>query len=139
MNISAKRVLAVLLGVTAVIVGAWAAAAPASFFSSFPGAGHEWVAVLPPYNEHLTRDVGDLYLALAAVSLWAAARPRQETFAITGLAWEVFNLPHLVFHVAHLDTLTVADAIGNVVSLGATALLAALLLIPGRHPGAVPE
>jgi hypothetical protein len=40
------------------------AVAPAGFFSRFPFAGHAWVALLPPYNEHLVRDVGALSLAL---------------------------------------------------------------------------
>lgn len=60
--------MAGVLGLSAVVVGAWAAAAPRSFFSSFPLPGHHWVAPLGPYNEHLTRDVGGLYLALFVVS-----------------------------------------------------------------------
>jgi len=63
-----KQVVAGVLGLSAVVVGAWAAAAPRSFFSSFPLPGHHWVAPLGPYNEHLTRDVGGLYLALFVVS-----------------------------------------------------------------------
>jgi hypothetical protein len=132
MSITAKRVVAVALGLTAISVGAWAAAAPRSFFTSFPLPGHHWVAAEPPYNEHLTRDVGGLYLALFVVSIWAAVRPRQEMFAMAGLAWEAFSLPHLVFHTMHLDTLSTGDAVANVVALGTTVLLAALLLAPAR-------
>jgi hypothetical protein len=86
MSIGAKRVMAAVLGLAAVITGAWAAAAPRSFFTSFPLPGHHWVSALPPYNEHLT-----------------------------------------------LDGLSTGDAVGNVVGLGATLLLAVLLLVPGRR------
>ncbi len=50
-----------------------------------------------------------------------------------GLAWLVFGVPHLVFHCMHLDLFSVADACGNVVALGGTVVLAALLLLPDDH------
>ena len=45
-------------------VGFWAQLAPQSFYDDFPGGGGTWVSALPPYNEHLVRDVGGLNLAL---------------------------------------------------------------------------
>ena len=57
----------VILWVTAALglyVGAWAAGIPQSFYDSFPGLGFIWISVDGPYNEHLIRDVGSLYLAL---------------------------------------------------------------------------
>jgi hypothetical protein len=129
-GVTARRVVAGLPAAIGLFVGAWAAAAPRSFFTSFPLAGHPWIAPLPAYNEHLTRDVGDLYLALFAISLWAVLRPRPETFRLVGTAWLVFSVPHLVFHAAHLGLFSTPDAVGNVVTLGGAVVLAVLLMWP---------
>jgi hypothetical protein len=125
-------VLAGLLGLTALSVGMWASVGPHSFFTSFPGFGHHWVLAQPPYNEHLTRDVGGLYLALAVVSGWAVTRGTDESYAVSGLAWLVFGGPHLVFHWAHLGVFPTADQIGNLVALGVTVLAPVLLLAGPR-------
>ena len=132
MNIRSKRVTAAILAVTAVDVGAWAELAPRSFYDSFPGFGRHWVSAAGPYNEHLTRDVGGLYLALLLVSGWAVARPRGEALALAGCAWLVFSVPHLAFHMAHLDGFDGPDKAGNIIALGGTVVLAALLLLPSR-------
>ena len=133
MNRTAKRLVAGALALTAAFVGLWAAADPHSFFQSFPFPGHHWVAAMPPYNEHLIRDVGGLYLALCVISAWAVARPRRATFAMVGLAWVVFSLPHLIFHAGHLDEFGTGDVVGNVVSLGGSLMLGLLLLVPARR------
>lgn len=49
---AAARALLAVLALSAALPGAWAAAAPHSFYDSFPGARH-WVRLLPPYNGHL--------------------------------------------------------------------------------------
>ncbi|MGI9155187.1 MAG: DUF4345 family protein [Marmoricola sp.] len=123
-----------ILAFTAVYVGLWASAAPHSFFTSFPGAGHHRVTPLGPYDEHLTRDVGGLCLAMSAISTWAAIRPHQETFVVVGLAWLVFGIPHLTFHCLHLGMFSTADAAGNVITRG-TVVLSALLLVPAPRRG----
>jgi hypothetical protein len=133
MKLRSKRVMVAVLALSAAVVGGWASAAPRSFVSSFPLPGHHWVAPLGPYNEHLTRDVGGLYLALLVVSLWAVVRPRPEFLRLAALAWLVFSVPHLVFHLSHLDMFGTVDQIGNVASLGGTVVLAALLLVPTRE------
>jgi hypothetical protein len=143
MSLRSKRVIAGILAFTALYTGGWAEFAPASFYHSFPGAGHRWISVLGPYDEHLVRDVGGLYLALCAVTVWAIIRPGALGFAQAGVGWLVFSVPHFVFHMFHLDTYGTADTIGNVVTLGGTLVLAALLLAPAstRSPaagGAVP-
>jgi hypothetical protein len=135
MHSTLHRAVAAVLGLSALVVGGWATALPRTFYDSFPLPGHHWVAALPPYNEHLTRDVGGLYLALLVLSAWAVLRPGREAFVVTGLAWEAFSLPHLAFHLEHLAMLSTVDAIGNVVSLGGTVVLAAVLLaVPVRRP-----
>lgn len=136
MNLSTKRTAVGALAVSAVYVGAWASLAPQAFFRSFPAPGHHWVAVQGVYNEHLTRDVGTLYLALVAVSVWALVRARHETMRVVGAGWLVFSVPHLLFHLAHLDDLDVVDKVGNIVTLGGTIILAVLLLLPEHEVAA---
>lgn len=118
---------------TAVIglyVGLWAAAAPRSFYDTFPGLGSVWVAVDGPYNEHLVRDVGTLYVGLAAASVVAAASHRADGGRVVGVAWLVFSIPHLTYHLAHLEGFSVRDVVGQVLALGATVVLAVPLVAP---------
>ena len=63
-----SRTILWLLTVPLVVTGAWALGAPESFYQEFPGGGRTWVSALPPYNEHLIRDVGSLSLALAVLT-----------------------------------------------------------------------
>ncbi len=135
MGIRGKRVVAGVLAATAGFVGCWAQFAPRSFYRSFPLPGHHWLAPLGSYNEHLTRDVGGLYLALLVLSCWAVARPRPETLRLTGAAWLVFSVPHALFHLLHLGMYGTIDRVGNVLSLGGAAVLAGLLLLPSPAGG----
>lgn len=82
------------------------------------------------------------------MSVWAVLQPRTETLAMIGAGWLAFSIPHFVYHMFHLDMYGTADKIGNVVTLGGTCILAALLLLPtagsarsraaGRSSGPVP-
>jgi hypothetical protein len=91
------------LALTEVIIGVWALLAPASFYRSFPGAGQAWVSLLPPYNEHLIADVGELSLALAVV-LGAAAITGQWLLSVVAIiAFAVYTVPHMIFHSFHLE------------------------------------
>jgi hypothetical protein len=132
MTIRTKQVLAAVLALSAAYVGAWAAAFPLSFYRSFPLAGRGWVSMLGPYNEHLTRDVGGLYLALFVMTAWSVLRTSPEIFRVAGWSWLAFNGVHLAFHSAHLDMFGTADKIGNVVALGGSLILSALLVVPER-------
>lgn len=132
MNLRVQQVSATVLTLSAAYVGVWALLAPSSFYDDFPLPGRDWVSLAGPYDEHLVRDVGGLYLALGVVTLWAALRPRTDLFVVVGVAWEVFSVPHLLFHVGHLDGLATFDKVAQTVSLGATVLLAALLVAPSR-------
>jgi hypothetical protein len=133
MTANLRRTLLLLQAATAVFVGAWAAAAPAFWWRSFPGAGHHWLPMLGTYNEHLARDVGALYLALAVVTLGAAARPADDFLVrLTALAWLTFSVPHLLYHLGHLAHYAPVDQIGNVVTLSLVTLVPAVLLAPRR-------
>ncbi|MEU8240836.1 hypothetical protein AB0C07_21545 [Actinoplanes missouriensis] len=129
---SAKRAVAALLAVAAAVIGVWAAAFPLSFYRDFPFPGRNWVSALGPYNEHLTRDVGGLFLALLVMTVWAIRRPSPAVLRMTGGAWLIFTAEHLVWHALHLDVFPTIDKIGNVVSLGAMLVLSLLLLLPDR-------
>ena len=130
MTLALKRAAAAVLALSALFVGGWAAIAPAAFYRDFPLPGHEWVSALGPYNEHLVRDVGGLYLALLVISAWAALRPADLLLRVTGLAWLVFGLEHLVFHAAHLGMFGAADRVGMMLALDGTVALGFLLLLP---------
>ena len=96
------RVGLVILAAMQVLVGAWALVAPRAFYDGFPLPRHAWVALLPPYNEHLVRDVGALNLALTVV-LGAAAWTLDRTMIrVALLALTVFAVPHAIFHAGHL-------------------------------------
>lgn len=132
MNTLTRRAILAVTALIGLYVGGWAAVDPRSFYDSFPGLGSVWVAVDGPYNEHLVRDIGTLYVALAAASTVAAASHRTDAGRVVGVAWIVFSIPHLTYHLAHLDGFSVKDVVGQVVALGATVLLAVPLMLPAR-------
>jgi hypothetical protein len=57
----------IILAVYHLVLGVWTLFLPRSFYDDFPAPGHPWVALLPPYNEHLLRDFGALNLAMVMV------------------------------------------------------------------------
>ena len=133
MNTAARRVVLLVLAVVAAWVGGWAHFTPQGWYAAFPGFGMSWLPRLGPFNEHLVKDVGAFYLAFAALSLAAAWRPRETGLvAATGAAWVVFSVPHLVYHLQHLDMYDGVDRVLNVVSLSAFVVAGALLLLPPR-------
>jgi len=132
MNTTTRRAILLTTALIGLYVGGWAAVVPRSFYDSFPGLDSVWVAVDGPYNEHLVRDVGTLYVALAAASIVAAASHRADAARVVGVAWIVFSIPHLTYHLAHLDGFSVKDVVGQVVALGATVVLAVPLMLPSR-------
>lgn len=126
------RIVLAVLAATAAYVGLWAVSAPLSFYTSFPGGGHRWVAADGPYNEHLIRDVGGLYLALLALIVGAIVHPTPQVTRLTGVAWLVFSIPHLVYHATHLGVYGRTDQVLNVAGLGASLLLGVVLSLPRR-------
>jgi hypothetical protein len=123
------RAALALLAASAAFVGGWALLAPASFYRSFPGLGLGWVADAGPYDEHLVRDVGALYLALLAVTLVSLFRPAAARPWVAGLAWLVFGVPHLAFHSAH----QVRGQVPELTVLAASVLLALVACLPPRR------
>jgi hypothetical protein len=75
------------------------------------------VAALPSYNEHLVRDVGSLSLSLAVVTAAAALTLGPRLVVVAALAVLVWSVPHLAFHLGHLQGLGTDDQVGQVVAL----------------------
>jgi hypothetical protein len=115
------------LMVTGLVVGVWAAFAPRSFYDDFPGGGREWVAADGPYNEHLVRDVGELNLAMTAVTLVALLTVVRAAAVAAAVGWLVYQVPHLVYHLRHTDVYD--NSTDKVTSIAALALGVALPLI----------
>lgn len=127
-----------VLTASAVYVGCWATPFPRSFYDSFPGLNRAWVSIDGPFNEHLVRDVGAFYLALAVAGVIALVRHERHVTLVVAAAWTTFSVPHLGYHLAHVDELETLDAVGQTSSLAITLLLALLLLAGAARPTEVP-
>jgi len=121
-----------VLAIPSVVVGAWAGLAPRSFYDDFPGFS-AWVSPDGPYNEHLVRDVGWLNLALALVTLIAAWTLARALVGAALGAWLVYGVPHLVYHLNHLDAYDTGDQVAMIASLAVAPVVAVLLLALGRR------
>jgi hypothetical protein len=120
-------------------VGLWQFLFPASFYADFPGWGHHWVSPDGPYNEHLMRDVGQASLAIGTVALVALWTGVVWVARAVGLAVVVVNLPHQLYHQAHVSVLpTMTDQVLQSVSLAAVSLAAVALLVLTFRLPAVP-
>ncbi len=95
-----SQVALVLLAVGAFYQGLWAQFAPHSFYEGFP-IGLGWVRDAGPYSEHLLRDVGGLVTGLGVLALAAAFVRTTPMLVTAAVAWLVYAVPHLVFHVMH--------------------------------------
>ena len=125
---SLLRVTLACLAFSAAVPGLQATLSPTSFYDGFP-LGRAWVQMLPPYNEHLIRDVGDFYIAFAILFAWAAWRPARELVIPLASAWSVAALLHFVFHARHLDGFAVGDAIALLATLATVLALPVLAIV----------
>jgi hypothetical protein len=131
------RVLLWILAAVAAETGIWALATPTGFYERFPGVGpYHWVAELPPYNEHLVRDVGAFYVAFAVLLAAAAIVLERRLVIVALLAFLTAQVPHLVFHVNHLEGLAAVDKTAQVGSLALAVLAALVVLALALWPGA---
>ena len=132
----AVKVLLAWFALFGLVVGLWQAVFPASFYADFPGMGHHWVSPDGPYNEHLLRDVGLGNLAVGTVALVALLTGVVWVARAVGLGVVMTNLPHQLYHQAHVSVLpTVTDQVLQSISLAAVSLAAvALLVLASRLP-----
>lgn len=136
-----RRVVLLVLALIATEVGCWAAFAPRSFYNDFPGGGR-WVAADGLYNEHLVRDVGELNLALAVVTIVAVVTLAPVIVRTAAAAWLVYSVPHLVYHLRHLHPYGSGDKVlvsGGLVIPIALVLVALVLERPRRASSAKME
>lgn len=128
------RALLAVLAASGVVVGLWALLLPRAFYATFPYGGTAWVALFPPYNEHLVRDYGAGTLALAVALAFAAWWPERRLVIAAVVSFLVFAVPHAVFHTVHLGYFPLGDAIAQqaafVVQIG---LAVAVLVVRGRE------
>ncbi len=118
----------VFLAVTQGLAGLIQLFAPKWFYDDFPVSATPWVSLLPPYNEHLMRDVGALTLAYVLV-LAVAAVSLEPVLVRTALAANLmFTVPHFLFHATHLDHYPLGSAIAQTVALGLGVVIPAGLL-----------
>lgn len=131
MNTRFRYVNLGLLALTALYTGLWAYFAPTNWYANFPGFGLSWLPQLGPYNEHLSKDAGAMFLALALLTI-IALRSVHNTRLVqtTGAAWLIFNVLHFSYHVQHLDMYNTRDQVLNVVFLAVLVVQAILLLLP---------
>jgi hypothetical protein len=109
-------------------VGLVATLAPRAFYDYVP-----WVNLMPPYAEHLMRDYGAMNLSLALVFVVAATTMERRMVRVALCGYLLFALPHLLFHVTHLENFTTWAAVGQTTAL-TLALLPVALLILTRQP-----
>lgn len=123
------------IGIPVGVIGLWGLLAPRSWYEDFPSSGAGWIAALGPYNEHLSRDVGALFLAIAVLFGMAAASLDRRLVQAALIAALVFDVPHLVFHVANRGGLSTADNVANIGLLSLVVVVQAVLLALSRGLG----
>ena len=124
-----------LLGLAVQLVsGVWPLLWPRPFYDTFPLPGHPWQAWQPSYNEHLVRDFGALNLVLALL-FGVAAYTMDTLLTRTALVgYLIFGVPHLIFHLNHLNHMPAGDAVAQVVSLSLGVAGPLFLLALTRQP-----
>jgi fructose-specific phosphotransferase system IIC component len=115
------------------LVGFWAAFAPRSFYTDFPGAGRHWISPDGPYNQHLIRDVGELNLALFVVVVAAAVTLSVPLVRAALVATIVNGVLHVVYHIGHVDMFSSSDQGAIIGSLVLAPLVAVVLLATVRE------
>lgn len=115
------------------VLGIWAYFLPQAFFDHFPVVLGEWVSTDGPFNEHLVRDHGAMYLALGAAGVYGLVRPSLPVYRVLGIVWSVFGVLHFAYHVGHLDHLGQLEATAQLIALVMALGLGIAMLIPGRR------
>jgi hypothetical protein len=111
-----------------VVVGLVATLAPRAFYDYVP-----WVNLVQPFSEHLMRDYGAMNLSLALVFVVAAITMDRRVVRIALGAYLLFAIPHLIFHLTHLEHFTMAAAVGQTIALTLAVLLPVALLVLTRQ------
>jgi hypothetical protein len=117
-----------MLAFEAGLIGVHALFLPGYFYREFL-FGRGWVQMLPPYNEHITRDLGALYLGFFALLAFAAVSLSKDLVLGATGSFMVATLPHMVFHALHLeDAPLLVDKVLQVGLLAITMVLGLVLV-----------
>lgn len=124
--------LVVLAGIQ-LSTGLWMQFFPTSFYRDFPT-----VDLTPPFSEHLMRDFGGASLGLAVVIGAAALWMERRLVIIAVVAYLVYSVPHLVFHLGHLHHASTINVWFIVLTLGGSVLLPLLVLLAALRMRQIP-
>lgn len=92
------RAVLIVFAAFELVLGVWLTFAPKTFYDHVPTVN--WT---PPYSDHLFHDFGGASLGLGIVLTAAAIRLDRYLAAVALLAYLAFSLPHMIFHLAHLE------------------------------------
>jgi hypothetical protein len=124
------------LGLPLIAIGAWALLAPHSFFDNFPTRSRHWVSALGPYDEHLVRDFGSLYLALGGLLVSAGVLLSRVLVRVALVLSLVYGIPHLIFHASETGALSTSDNVMNISLLALAVVVPVVLLALTRAASA---
>ncbi len=106
-----------LLAGEALVIGVHALFFPKYFYNQFL-FGRGWVQMLPPYNEHITRDLGALYLGFFVILAYAVWKLSKDLVNGAILGFVAATVPHMIFHIVHADDAPLLFAPMNCLSDG---------------------
>jgi hypothetical protein len=122
-----------VLAFTPAFVGIWATIAPRGFYDDFPGGGRHWVSAVGPYDEHLVRDVGALYLGSLVLLVLAFVWLERRLVQAALVSYAVAGIPHLIYHATALENLSTGDAVAEIAGLALNVVLPLGLLVTTRR------
>lgn len=133
------RLVLLSLALESAVIAVHALFFPRYFYEQFL-LGRGWVMMLPPYNEHITRDLGALYLGFFVVLAFAAWKLTRDLVNAANLGFVVATTPHMIFHALHThDAPILLDKILQVGLLAATVALGGVVwALARRHFADVP-
>ena len=91
-----------------------------------------------PYDEHLVRDVGGLQPGMAVVLLANFLRPGVALVRVAGLASVAWQVPHLAYHLVHVQDLpTLGDGVAQPAGPALTLVVTVAVLVVAWRLGGV--
>jgi len=130
----AARIALGYLAVTTGYLAVWILVAPQGFYDAFPTGPAEWVSKLPPFNEHLLRDFGAAAAGLTVLAVLAAVWLERRLVQATAVAFIVYSLPHLGYHLTTVDRYSTSDNVQSLIGLALPIAVSAFLLFATRRP-----
>ena len=123
-------VRAVLIAFAALqlVLGVWLTLVPKTFYDHVPTV--DWT---PPYSDHLFHDFGTASLGIGIVLAAAAIRLDRYLAVVALLAYLAYAVPHLFFHLGHLETDQPGWSVALAVALALSALIPASALVAARR------